>query len=63
MEQLIKLNLQSDEQRAETATSEKRERMDSEVPPRSRRLNRMVSKAAHKAAKEFARSGSGIFSK
>jgi hypothetical protein len=63
MEHLIQLNLHNDGKNAETATSPKRERREPESPVISRRLNRIGNKAAHKAAKEFARTGSGIFSK
>ena len=63
MEQVIQLNLHSDGERAETANSFKPERKALESPPISRRLKRFVNKAAHKAATEFGRSRSGIFSK
>lgn len=63
MEHLIQLNLHSDGERTETANSAKLQRGDPVAPVISRRLNRIINKAAHKAAKEFARSGSTIFSK
>ena len=63
MEHLIQLNLQSDSQKAELANLPNPEHKEVESPVLSKRLHRLVNKAAHKAASEFGRSKSGIFSK
>ena len=63
MEHLIQLNLHSDGERAETPNSPKPERRDPDSPVISKRLNQSINRAAHRAAREFGRSGSGIFSK
>lgn len=63
MEHFIQLNLHSDGERAEAPSFFRPERKDLEVPAIGKRLNRILNKAAHKAATEFGRSRSGIFSK
>ncbi len=63
MERFIQLNLHSDGERAEAPSFFHPERKDPESPQIGKRLNRIVNKAAHKAASEFGRSRSGIFSK
>ena len=61
MEHFIQLNLHSDGERAKAPSFFKPERKDPEAPVIGRRLNRILNRAAHKAATEFGRSRSGIF--
>lgn len=63
MERFIQLNLQSDSQKAEPANLPNPESKEPESPVLSKRLHRLADKAAHKAATEFGRNKSGIFSK
>lgn len=63
MERFIQLNLQSDTEKAAPANLPNPERKESEPPVMSKRLHRLVNKAAHKAASEFGRNKSGLFSK
>lgn len=64
MERFIQLNLQSDTEKAQPANLPEPERKEQpEAPVMSKRLHRLVNKAAHKAASEFGRNKSGIFSK
>jgi hypothetical protein len=63
MERFIQLNLQSGTDKAEAANLPDSERKQPDPPVLSKRLHRLVNKAAHKAAAEFSRSKSGIFSK
>jgi hypothetical protein len=63
MERFIQLNLQSDSQKNEPANLPNRESKEAEPVVLSKRLHRLVNKAAHKAATEFGRNKSGIFSK
>jgi len=63
MEHFIKLNLQSDAARGAAAGFSKPEGKVHEPRVISKRLNRIINRAAHKATTEFTRSGSGIFSK
>ena len=61
MERFIQLNLRGDIEKAEAANLPKPEIKEPEVF--GKRLDRMVKRAAHRAATEFSRSKSGIFSK
>ena len=63
MERFIQLNLQIDSDKAKATNLPRPEHKDPVIPESAKRLNRFVNKAAHKAAREFGRSGSGIFSK
>ena len=63
MERFIQLNLHSDDQRAEIADLPKPEPRETDSPVISRRLNRIINRAAHKAATGFGRTGSSLFSK
>ena len=63
MERFIQLNLQSGTEKVEQANLPDAERKEQEVPVLSKRLHRLVNRAAHKAAAEFGRNKSGIFSK
>jgi len=62
MNSFIQLNLRSDGGSADTV-NQNTKRPEPNSPVISRRLNRIINRAAHKAATEFGRSGSGIFSK
>lgn len=66
MESLLQLHLQSDSEKAEAVNLPRQEPEREEPKPLvpGKRLHQMMSRAAHKAATEFSRSGSGgIFSK
>jgi hypothetical protein len=63
MERFIQLNLHSDSEKPETANLPNPEHKNPEPAAPSKRLKRLVNKAAHKAATEFGRNKSGIFSK
>ena len=63
MKSLLQLNLKSDGEKVETANLPKRENEEPRPLIPSKRLNRMINRAAHKAASEYGRSGGGIFSK
>jgi hypothetical protein len=61
MERFIQLNLHSDREKAEAENLPKTENRDpAEV---EKKLKRLARTAAHKAAKEYSRSGTGVFSK
>lgn len=61
MASLLQLNLHS----AKTENANLHKPECEEVRPLvvGKRLNRMINKAAHKAAREFGRNSSGVFSK
>jgi hypothetical protein len=63
MERFIQLHLQSDSEKAEPANLPNPERNLPEPSMPSKRLKRIGDRAAHKAASEFSRNKSGIFSK
>ena len=63
MERFIQLNLHSESEKPEPANLPNPERKEPEPSVSSKRLKRLVNKAAHKAATEFGRNKSGIFSK
>ena len=63
MDRFIRLNLQSDTQDSEPANLPNPERKEAEPAVLSKRLHRLVNKAAHKAAVEYGRNKSGLFSK
>lgn len=64
MERFIQLNLRGDSEKAGEANVSAQERKEPEPPVISKRVNRMVNRAAHKASGEYRRGGSGgIFSK
>jgi hypothetical protein len=63
MEHFIQLNLQSDSDKAKAANLPRPEHNDPATPEFAKRVNRFVNRAAHKAATEFGKNGSGIFSK
>jgi hypothetical protein len=61
MERFIQLNLRDDSAKAEAVNSSNSETKSPTVTDKT--INLMANKAAHKAASNFARSNSGIFSK
>jgi hypothetical protein len=63
MEPFIKLNLVDEKENANAANRPKPEEKEPEAPVLSKRVNKLLNKAAHKAAGEYGRGGSGIFSK
>ena len=64
MDRFIQLNLQPNTEKTEPTNLPDPDRKEQpEAPAMSKRLHRLVNKAAHKAASEFGRNGSGIFSK
>jgi hypothetical protein len=63
MERFIQLNLRSDIEKAVPASLPNPERKEPESSPPSKRLHRLLNRAAHKAAAELGRNRSGIFSK
>jgi hypothetical protein len=64
MENMIQLNLRSDSEKA-AADNLPNSQMKEPEPPaiNSKRLNRILKKAAHRASGEFGQSKGGIFSK
>lgn len=65
MERFIQLNLRSDSEKAAADNSPNPANQEQESPAiGSKRLNKMLKKAAHKASTEYGRGGrGGIFSK
>ncbi len=63
MDSLLQLHLQSDNPKPEAEKLSKPENEEPKPVVTSKRLNRIMNRAAHKAATEYGRSGSGIFSK
>jgi hypothetical protein len=63
MASLLQLNLQSDSAKTENANLHRPEREEVRPLVIGKRLNLMINKAAHKAAREFGRNSRGIFSK
>ncbi|HEY2466982.1 MAG TPA: hypothetical protein VGI45_03945 [Terracidiphilus sp.] len=64
MERFIQLNLRSDSEKAAADNLPNRESKELEPPViGSKRLNKILKKAAHKASAEYGRSSSGVFSK
>jgi hypothetical protein len=67
MESMIQLNLRSDSEKAAAdnlPNDPNGQYKEPESPPiNSKRLNRILKKAAHRASGEFGQSKSGIFSK
>jgi hypothetical protein len=62
MNSLLQLHLQTDSAKPEAENLPKAANEEPKTVITSKRLNRIVTRAAHKAAKEYGRS-SGIFSK
>jgi hypothetical protein len=64
MERFIQLNLRSDSEKAAANNSPNPEYRDPESSVvGSKRLNKILKKAAHKASAEYGRGKGGIFSK
>jgi hypothetical protein len=67
MKPLLQLNLLSESEKAQAASLPRAESEAECEEPKpfvpSKRLSRFVNRAAHKAATEYSRSGSGFFSK
>lgn len=63
MESILKLNLQSDSEKPQAPGLPTPEREEPKPMVPSKRLNRIVNRAAHKAAIHMNRGGSGLFSK
>jgi hypothetical protein len=63
MERFIQLNLRDEKENANAANLPKPEVKEPVPPVLSKRVNKYLNKAAHKAAGEYGRGGSGIFSK
>ena len=63
MESLLQLHLESDPRKLETENLTKAENEEPKPVVSSKRLSRIMNRAAHKAAGEYGRGGSGIFSK
>ncbi|HUN83645.1 MAG TPA: hypothetical protein VMU48_04665 [Terracidiphilus sp.] len=63
MESILKLNLQSESEKTEGSSLRTPEPEEPKPMVPSKRLNRIVNRAAHKAALHSSRSSSGIFSK
>jgi hypothetical protein len=63
MQSILKLHLESDSAKAETPTSSKQEDKNPQPVVMGKRLHQMVNRAAHKAASQYGRKSSGIFSK
>jgi len=64
MERFIQLNLHDEKENANAANLPKPEGKEPEAPVLSKRVNKFINRAAHKAAGQYGRSGtSGIFSK
>gem|GEM_PF-3540235 len=65
MESILKLNLQSDSEKAEAAgnlpSQERMEEPPQQEPPHSKRFSKFVSRTAHKAATRSG--GGGMFTK
>jgi hypothetical protein len=64
MESLLQLHLESNTGKAEAENVPRPEQEQPKIIVPSKRLNRIINRAAHKAATEFRKGGSGgIFSK
>lgn len=63
MERFIQLNLHDEKENANAANLPKTDSKEPETPMIGKRVNKLLNKAAHKAAGQYGRSGSGIFSK
>ncbi len=63
MESILKLDLKSDSEKTEVSSPPTPEQEGTKPMVPSKRLNRIVNRAAHKAAIHMSRSSSSIFSK
>ena len=63
MQSILKLQVESDSARVEAPTPSKPEHKNPQPVVIGKRLHQMVNRAAHKAASQYGRQSSGIFSK
>jgi len=65
MDSLLQLHLQTDKAKPEAENLPKPESENEDLKPlaTSKRLNRIVNRAAHKGASQYSRNSSGLFSK
>jgi hypothetical protein len=63
MQSILHLNPENERAEAETPTRSKPEEKDPQPVVMGKRLHQMVNRAAHKAASQYGRQSSGIFSK
>lgn len=63
MERFIQLNLNTPSEKTEAPNLPGPERKETTAAEAARKMNRIANRAAHKAATEFSRSKSGLFSK
>lgn len=63
MERFIQLNLNTTSEKTESTNLPEPERREKEAAEATRKINRIARRAAHKAASEFGRSKTGLFSK
>jgi hypothetical protein len=65
MDSPLQLHLQTDNTKPDAENHPKPEGKNEEPKPfvTSKRLNRIINRAAHKGASQYGRNGSGIFSK
>lgn len=63
MERFIQLNLNTSSEKTEAPNLPEPARKEPDAAEAAKRMNRIANRAAHKAATEFSRSKSGLFSK
>jgi hypothetical protein len=63
MQSILKLHLESESEKAEPPSPSKPDNKDQQPVVMGKRLHQMVNRAAHKAASQYGRQSSGIFSK
>jgi hypothetical protein len=63
MQSILKLHLESENEKAEAPAPSKPDNKDPQPAVMGKRLHQMVNRAAHKAASQYGRQSSGIFSK
>ena len=63
MKPLLQLNLNRDSEKAESENLRKPEREAPEPVAVTKSLNQLANRAAHRAASEYRRNGTGLFSK
>ncbi|MGA8043232.1 MAG: hypothetical protein WCA37_10545 [Terracidiphilus sp.] len=63
MKPLLQLNLHDEREKAEVLNPPQPETKEQHATTTEKRLNRIAAKAAHRAATEYRRSSSSIFSK
>ena len=63
MKPLLQLNLRSDSEKSEAANLPNPEHQEPETEATRKKLNQIANRAAHKAAAEYGRYASRVFSK